>query len=138
MDIFNQNWTEQMKNNPFVNKLLNNYEVKTIREFTPGSIKYRSLRKIEPKRGSKRPYTIRFKDNNEEYNQANLENLKEFKKYFTYPGKRKAKMNKIYYKPGSSKVTRDRLHIIHYRSKNELLANTRPQSLYNLRYACLR
>ena len=138
MDVFKQNWNERIKSDPFVNKILNNYVIETRREFTPGSIKYRAIRKIKPKRGSKRPYSIRFKDFDEEYTQENLDNLREFRKYFSYPGKGRAKMDKIYYKPRSAKITPDHLDITHFRTKNELLANTRPQSLYNLNYASLR
>lgn len=111
MDAFQQNWTERIKTDMFVNKVLNSED-----RFQKTHIRYR-----------RRP--------------------KPDKRYKTYKSKWSQKMEDRVHR----NITKDALKQKHYRLYDEnigynyisteeksLMANSRPQSLYNLHYASIR
>ena len=114
MDIFNYNWTERIKNEPFVNKKLN-YDKK------PESLEYSTILH-NPYLGSQ-TYKTKYL-----YSETNLRLYQNEVKRPIEP----AKPNYFYHYlvPSSAKIN--------YRKIENLQQNTRPNSLYNLRYASKR
>lgn len=140
MDVFQQNWTERMKNDPWANNFLNNYHLWTEKESHDGGIKYRAVKKVEnPNRNSKKgKYIIKTKGYKSKYTKQNFQKIKHFQDYFPFPGFDEAKVDKWYYYPKSARIKKPLDIITHYRTPEEPWSNTRPQSLYNLNYASLR
>ena len=132
MDIFNHNWTERMKNDPFITKKLNNYPIRD-------DLSYRIAKKvISLKRGEL--FKVKYGTEYVPYNPRNVDiykgNIKPERQakrewFVGNINRRDMKLDEEYILPGSA--------IHHKITKTESYhANTRPQSLYNLRYATLR
>ena len=122
MDIFNQNWTEQMKKDPLVNKLLNNTrpdEIKIKKIMRTGQV---LSKKNIRKQIEKMPFTT------EDYR-----DIMEYKKNNPLPKMKDAKVGTHYL--SSTAVTK---YGHRHKYKPSYNANTRPASLYNLRYATQR
>ena len=119
MDIFNQNWTDQMKTNPLVNKLLN---TDTIEVETPttihfwGPVGYGTKLKDTFIKIGRRHFRRKRVPYSKEHSAHVLNMAKKL------PENMKPEVTLV--------LSTERVHSYHN--------NTRPQSLYNLRYACLR
>ena len=131
MDVFNQNWTNRMKTEPFVNQILNDFYLST--EIEPGRIKWRTIKKVkDPTKKNGVSYKYKNYNNiltNERFTKAKREDLR-------WPGSMKAVFDKQYIISRSVKVKPEIKRL--WYTPQHMWANTRPQSLYNLNYATLR
>ena len=121
MDVFNQNWTEKIKSDPFVNKLLNS-ENKVVREKTW----VRFWGPYREKQGVPIPGDVIIVEGK----------LYRWKRVRVTP-ENIARVQRIISRNAAG------LHRVQFRYDNigipaTLYDNTRPDSLYTLRYASLR
>ena len=144
MDVFKYNWTEQMKTNPVANKVLNNYDVEDDVVKDPGFIRYSLWKKYKKKTDQKNSrgkfkYETKFKRKNVD----KLYSTKRFLKTEKYPSfesvlRKHKQFDQWYLKRRSFKFSEPHYVYIPQSSEDHYWANTRPQSLYNLRYASIR
>ena len=122
MDVFQQNWTEQMKSDVFVNKLLNT----NIREVNKMAVRSRihMLNTTPFIREQKYKFTQR------RWNQAK-KRIRQHKKYIE-------RNKQMFVNPPPKPIETFDVQRIYSESEQRYHNNTRPQSLYNLRYACIR
>ena len=141
MDIFQQNWTEKMKNQPFVNKVLNNHLV-DIEEVPQdhGRIKYRLIKKYIVKSKdtpARDKIKYRRKTIDTDYTERRATRLKKYP--VLKPTDKSPNNEKWHILQKSIRIRKPAPgHNIYHHSDISLWANTRPQSLYNLNYATLR
>lgn len=113
MDVFNQNWTERMKNDPYTNKVLNLQ--------TPRKLEYTRYRKYLGQ-DQYVPVSMPFQQRR----------LNIIKTWPILPYDATKRRRNVYYLV-DAKI--NDMNIDYY---DKLYPNSRPNSLYNLHYASLR
>lgn len=132
-DVFNQDWTNRMKNEVFTNKLLNNWPTEHPVGFMNIVFKKKQRRKS---RHGKYTYIVRDTVYTGNYDQSVGNSWWRLNHaYGIWPGKNRAVPNRKYASYQDIDVIRPGSDVD---PVQEYWSNTRPNSLYNLRYASQR
>ena len=119
MDVFNQNWNQRIKTEPFTNQLLNNIKPETIRVITRHTTNNRIRRMTR---------------HNYEFTKNIHEEVERDRQYKHPPYVKDWEQNREYIV--GARYHKKGVGYINYNPSQ--FAYTRPDSLYNLRYTSLR
>ena len=132
MDVFNQNWTQRMKADPFVNQTLNNLSTRPIRI---GIDVERHYWDNKTKQWKKQEMQY-------PYNQQSIRLIKRWKQIpddhpMDKPPPQRLRKSDNFFTRKPAIVRSSKTHSEEYKD-DRLYPNSRPNSLYNLHYASLR